>query len=230
MLCWALTLLAPHVACAATDNFKWNEYGWSEIGVSAIPEFNATLSSSSQGSPFSEALSLKMNPGFAVHGGLGQRFLPWLSAEMEGGFYYNDVDEAHSASGTRSFNGSLMQVPILLNVIVHLPEKHPVVPFAGAGFGARINWLDLDDSVSLGDAGVVELEDSSTETSLAYQAFAGLRFNVRPDAAFFLVYRFNGAISPDWSLKEAGTDDTVATLKARDMCVHTLGLGFCLRW
>ncbi len=231
MLCWVLALLTSLSARGDTNAVQWSQYAWSEIGGSVIPKFNATLSSTLPGSIFSEDLKLTMSPGFAAHGGLGQRFLPWLSAEVEGGFYYNEVDEARFPGGqSRSFNGTLLQVPILLNVIFHLPDTHPVVPFAGAGVGARITWLDMNDSVSLGSAGVVRLDDSSVEASPAYQAFAGLRFNLQPDAAFMLIYRFNGGISPTWSLNDAVTGANVANLKAHDMFIHTLDIAFCVRF
>lgn len=224
---WLLVPLAQGATDAPESYDLPRHYGWAELGAAMVPEFNGTLSYVDGSGPAGEDLTLKMSPGFMVNGGFGERFLPWLSGELLGGFYYGGVDEAKAADGqTRSFNASLLQVPILLNAIVHLPDRKRVVPFVGAGAGAMVSWLDIDDRVSLGDLGVVPLGESSTQVTFAYQAFAGVRFNIRRDGALALTYRFSGAGSPNWALKDSVTGDTAATLKARDIFVHSLTLGF----
>jgi len=208
-----------------------SEYAWVEGGVSIVPDFDARLSAVLQEQTLNENLKLEMSPGFSAHGGFGERFLPWLSGEIEGGFYYNDVDTISQGSvAMPHFGGTLMQVPIMLNAVFHLPEDRRWVPFAGAGVGARLTWFNADGVIFQGKEGAVEVEDSSTEVSFAYQLFAGLRLNLQDDSLVALIYRFNGAISPDWDLKDAYTGSKIANLEADDLCVHTISLGFYMRF
>jgi hypothetical protein len=54
-----------------------DEYAWMEAGAALVPDFDARLSGD-----FLEDTDVKLSldPGFAVNGGIGERFLPWFSA------------------------------------------------------------------------------------------------------------------------------------------------------
>jgi len=62
--------------------------------------------------------------------------------------------------------------------------------------------------------------------TFAFQAFAGLRYQYGDGAVVSLTYRFTGVGSPTWGLDDASTGDSVANLKAHDLLVHSVTLGF----
>ena len=209
------------------DPTPFQEYGWVEFGYAHLPAFDATLSTVTTNGVVNQDLELEMGPGFAVHGGLGESFSRWISAELLGGFYYHGVDEATSASGVgRGLDADLFQVPIMLNLVVHVPLKSRLTPVLGGGAGAVFSWLDVDDQIPTGDGNTLRVDGSSTEVTFAYQAFAGLRYQRGDGAAVSLTYRFTGVGSPTWGLDDADTGSSVADLKGHDLCVHSLTLGF----
>jgi len=209
------------------DPTPFREYGWVEFGYAHMPTFDATLSAVTSNGVVSQDLELKMGPGFAVHGGLGESFSRWISGELLAGFYYNSVDEATGAEGAgRAWEASLLQVPVMLNLVVHVPLRSRLTPVVGGGAGAVFSWLDVDDQLSVGDGGRLQVNGSSTEVTFAFQAFAGLRYQYGDGAVVSLTYRFTGVGSPTWGLDDASTGDSVANLKAHDLLVHSVTLGF----
>jgi opacity protein-like surface antigen len=62
--------------------------------------------------------------------------------------------------------------------------------------------------------------------TFAYQAFAGLRYQHGDGASVALTYRFTASGSPTWELSDAVTGASVADMKAHDLCVHSINLGF----
>ncbi len=205
----------------------FREYGWVEFGYAHLPTFDATLSTLTASGTLSQDLQMKMGPGFAVHGGLGETFNRWISGELLGGFYYHGLDEATGAgaSGNR-FDTSLLQVPIMLNVVVQVPLRSRLKPVLGAGAGAVISWLEVNDQLTTGDGTYLYVNDSSTEVTFAWQAFGGVRYQYGDGARVSIMYRYTGVGSPTWSLEETGTGRSVADLHAHDIGVHSISLGF----
>jgi len=207
------------------------EYGWAEFGGAIIPDLDGRIDITSGTGTASSDLKLKLSTGFSVNGGLGERLSDWLAVEVQGGFLYHNVDEVDAANtGFRSIDASLLQVPIFFNFVFELPLQSRLTPFAGVGAGAMINWLDIDDQFATGGAEPVSVEDSSTEINFAFQAFAGGRLSLGDRGSIALTYRFMGAGSPTWSLKEADTGNTVGNLRSDDMFVHALTLGFLVEF
>jgi opacity protein-like surface antigen len=207
------------------------EYGWAEFGGAMIPDLDGRLDITSGTGTANSDVKLKLSPGFSVNGGLGEHLSDWLAVEVQGGFLYHNVDEVDAAdSGFRSIDASLLQVPIFFNFVFELPLRSSFTPFAGVGAGAMINWLDIDDQIATGGAEPVSVDDSSTEVNFAFQAFAGGRYRMGDRGVVELTYRFMAAGSPTWSLEEADTGDTIGGLKADDMFVHALTLGFLVEF
>ncbi len=206
------------------------EYGWVEFGGALMPDLDARLGLRGTGLADSD-VTLKFGPGFSVNGGIGQRFSEWFGAEIQGGFLYHNIDEVSSPDASlRTLDASLLQVPVFFNLVFELPIKTRIMPYAGVGAGAMVNWLNIDDRIAAGPSGVVSVEDSSTEINFAYQAFVGARMRMGAQGTIELTYRFMGANSPNWSLKEATTGGTIGSLKADDIYVHALTLGFLVEF
>jgi opacity protein-like surface antigen len=213
------------------QDVPWSrEYGWAEFGGAMIPDLDATAGLTGGTGSVSSDVKLKFSPGFSVNGGLGERFNEWLGAEIQGGFLYHNIDEIAGPGVSSSPDASLLQVPVFFNLVFEIPLRTPLTPYAGVGVGALINWLDIDDEFSTGGLEPVEVEDSSTEINFAYHAFAGARLRMGNQGIVELTYRFMGGSSPNWSLKEAETGDSIGNLKADDVFVHALTLGFVVEF
>ncbi|MCL4177804.1 MAG: outer membrane beta-barrel protein [Verrucomicrobia bacterium] len=216
----------------STEDIPWSrEYGWVEFGGAVIPDLDARLGVTGGTSTVHSDLELELSPGFSVNGGLGERLSDWLAVEIQGGFLYHNVDEVNAADGSfRSLDASLMQVPVFFNFVFELPLRSRFTPYAGVGAGAMINWLDIDDQIAAGDSVVVSVDGSSTEVNFAYQAFAGGRLRMGDQGVLEITYRFMGCSSPNWSLKAEDTGDSIANLKADDIFVHALTVGFIVEF
>lgn len=214
------------------QDIPWaREYGWVEFGGAVIPDLDARIGMTSATGTVNSDVKLRLSPGFSVNGGLGERFNEWLAAEIQGGFLYHNVDEVEGpGDSVRSLDANLLQVPVFFNLVFELPLKSRFTPYAGVGAGALINWLDIDDRIATGGPEPVEVDDSSTEVNFAYQAFAGGRLRMGDQGVIELTYRFMGGASPNWSLKEAETGDSIGNLKADDIFVHALTLGFVVEF
>jgi opacity protein-like surface antigen len=202
-------------------------YGWVEIGGAQVQDFNATLGGVATNGAWQQDLGMKLGTGFAVNGGFGDTFSRWVSMEFLAGFLYNNLEDVTGPAGAVGpVNGTLMQVPLLLNLVVHVPVSERFQPFVGAGAGAVISWLDLDQTVQANGGEPLHLHGSSTEFTFAYQVFGGLAVRLRPDARLTLTYRFQGSGSPTWSLDEIHTGYAAANLQADEIFTQSLTLGF----
>jgi opacity protein-like surface antigen len=215
-----------------TQDGRWSrEYGWAEFGGAIVPDIDARIGITGGAGSTDSDVKLQLSPGFSVNGGLGERFNDWFAVEIQGGFLYHNVDEVKGQGGAfRSLDASLLQVPVFFNVVFELPLRSNLTPYAGVGAGAMINWLDIDDQIATGGAEPVSVDDSSTEVNFAFQAFAGGRLRMGDQGVIELTYRFMAGGSPTWSLKEEDTGDTIGNLKADDIIVHALTIGFLVEF
>jgi hypothetical protein len=198
-----------------------------EAGYAYLPDFDATLTMVTTNMVTNQDARMEMGPGFAAHGGLGETFSRYVSAELLGGFYYHNVDQFTMVGGVpRGLDADLMQAPVMVNLVLQFPLRSRLTPVLGGGAGAVFSWLDVDDQISTGTGSVLRVEGSSTEVTFAYQAFAGLRYRHGDGASVSLTYRFTGSGSPTWGLEDAQTGDSVVDVKAHDLFVHSINLGF----
>jgi opacity protein-like surface antigen len=203
----------------------YQAYGWVEFGGAVLSDLDGRLRSPSI--PDTD-VELSLSPGFAVAGGFGERLSSSLIAEIQGGLFYHNIDEI-VAVGTPgwSIDASLFQVPIMLNLVFELPLRYRLKPFVGAGAGAVISWLDIDDSLPAHEGlPGPQVDRTSTEVNFAYQGFAGLRLSLARQGVLTFSYRALAGGNPQWSLKEKSTGQTVGNLKAEDVLVHSFTLGF----
>jgi len=233
--CSTMALVALTAVLRAEDDFTVPEpspypmrsFGYIELGAAVITDFDAIMSGVTTNGSWSQNTTLSLSPGFAVNGGFGDSLGRWVTVEFLAGILYNNVDTVTGPSGDLGpVDGSLMQVPLMLNIAVQAPLKGPVQPFVGAGAGAVISWLDIQQTVQVGSGDLVTLDGSSTEYNFAYQFFGGVRYRLSQDARVTLTYRFQGCVSPTWSLDSAYYGGTAATLKASDIYAQSLMLGF----
>jgi opacity protein-like surface antigen len=204
------------------------EYGWVEVGGALISDLDGRFRGPSVAEPLDTDVRLSLSPGFAVSGGFGERFTPSFIAEIQGGLFYHNIDEIRiSTAGQWSVDASLLQVPIMLNLVFEVPLRNRLKPFIGAGVGAVVSWLDIDDSLPAteGTTGP-RVDGTSTEVNFAYQGFAGLRLQLARQGVLAVTYRAVAGGNPQWTLKERETGQSVGSLRVEDVLVHSVTLGF----
>lgn len=240
--CWFVSLLMAFATFApqAQDpqpvfvEPDYREYGWVEFGGAVIADTDGRLrhqSFDNQG-PASSDVRVSFSPGFAVSGGFGERFTPSFMAEIQGGLIFHNLDEVRiSQTGWWSPDADLMQVPILVNLLFEAPLRSRLKPFLGAGAGASISWLNIDDRLpSPGDAPDRRVAHSSTEINFAYQGFAGVRLQLARQGVLAVTYRAVATGSPQWTLKERETRQSLGTLKLDNVLAHCVTVGFLVRF
>jgi len=119
--------------------------------------------------------------GFTIAGGFGYRLDDFL-IEYEGAFSYNSLDRETLSNG--QFNAlsdsSVRSVRSLFNLIYEPSIDLPFRPFLGGGIG--VSAVSLSDDVG-----------SDTGFAFAYQAKAGLAFELADGLDLIGQYRFVGA-------------------------------------
>ncbi len=125
-------------------------------------------------------LSLATDDGWTAGGGLGlmSDFLGGSRLELETFYSQNDANNlAISGLGSLDLPGDLSITSVQVNFIKELFDLGFLQPYAGIGVGFASVEADL--------AGIV-----AEETAFAWQAIAGVDFNLSERVALFLQYRF----------------------------------------
>jgi opacity protein-like surface antigen len=139
------------------------------------------------GQPITANSEIKLDPGIRLGIRAGYGLTDWLAAEVETGISANNIDSITSASEA---NGSIANVPVLLNLRLQVPEKNRFAPYAGAGFGIASTILSGDQITIVHPGGSTILDGSVADGVFAYQAFAGLRFAINDRTGLSFEYRY----------------------------------------
>lgn len=159
-----------------------------------------------------------------------------LSADVAVGFSFNkyvatDFDlgfvgaKIRSAQGFSSDNSYLYQAPFMGNLVLSYPiPRSIVVPYIGAGVGGSAVTFDTD-RFSDGYTTVVGRE---SDVVFAYQAFAGLRFNLNPTMSVGIGYKYFATESPTFTYPSGyyGGPDFQMGFDG----VHTHSVQFTFQW
>ena len=125
----------------------------------------------------------RFDSGFAVGGRLGYEMGPW---RFEGEYAYrsNDLNRI-SAGGVNiaGVTGSRQSHALMVNLLYDINLGWPVTPHIGAGVGG-VNLIDKASAPGLGQF----FDDSDWQ--FGYQAIAGFRYNMTPNVAIDLDYRY----------------------------------------
>jgi opacity protein-like surface antigen len=136
---------------------------------------------------------IKTDIGFGIVGAFG-----WLTdtnwrMEIELGQRQLTLDQVVSSSGRANLDGDLDITTGFVNVLRDFRSESFITPYVGIGIGAAYHELD----VSAIDGASPDFGSQNT-ISVAYQAMAGLNFEVGDDMDVFAGYRFTGAWEPDY--------------------------------
>ena len=125
----------------------------------------------------------RFDSGFAAGAKLGYEWGPWRFEEE---YIYHSNDLNHLDVGgvnIAGVSGSRQSHAIMTNLLYDFNYGWPVVPHLGAGVGA----VDIVDHARVPGVGRV-FDDNDWQ--FGYQAIAGVRYNLTPNVAFDLDYRY----------------------------------------
>jgi opacity protein-like surface antigen len=149
--------------------------------------------------PGAGSVSLDLDPGmrFSVAG--GALFGGFFGLEAETGFIFNDIDNIR---GFTDVDGWVSQVPFLVNAFFQYKNKTGFTPFGGAGVGGAWVGLFLDDATSP----TVRLDGEDADFVFAWQAFAGVKFELNDNLSVGLIYKYLWTDDGHWDVEDTGQD------------------------
>jgi len=126
--------------------------------------------------------------GFAGDAGFGYFFNKYVGTELELGFvgsYLNSVE------GASIHDTSFATIPILANIILQYEiPRTIIVPYIGGGVGGAATYFDAHEYHQPVPGGTVNVHGSESDFVFAWQAQAGVRFNVNSYTSVGLAYRY----------------------------------------
>ena len=140
----------------------------------------------------SSGIKVEYDTGLRISAAGGYQFCAYFSAEVESGILYNSI---RSITGSPSTDAGLANVPLLANMVFHLPLKS-FVPYCGFGFGGSTSVLEIDHATINGRP----LEGDDSELVWAAQAFAGFRFDINDRMGVGFGYKFLTTDQPSWDV------------------------------
>ena len=157
--------------------------------------------------PFAQT-QLEFDTGWAALATVGYAFDNNWRIEGELGFRTNDFDVNNFFRGKRlaPTSGDLTEYTAMINVIYDVPLAEKV--HLNLGLGAGVDYADLD----------VNGVGSDSDTNFAYQAIAGVTYEISKRLDLTLTYRYLHVESPDFS--NAG-----GSVRVDDLEKHTVTLG-----
>lgn len=125
--------------------------------------------------------TIGFDPGLRLDVGFGYYITDWLSTELETGILANVTHLADEAGGSDGVG--FFQVPVLANLVCHIPTRSRFRPFVGVGFGGVANELEDYDLFS---------GRSDSDFGIAWQALAGCRYQLSSKVDLGVGYKYLG--------------------------------------
>jgi len=198
LVCLVSSFLMASIASAAVG-----PYMSGQVGATWLEDADIT-------SPGDPAIESSFDMGFNVGASGGFDFGP---ARVEGELTYrqNDYDELSDAGFSIAADGDVSALSLLVNGFWDIETGGPVTPYLGAGIGVA--------QVSINDLGIlgISLADDD-DTVFAYQFAAGAAFELNPNIALDLGYRYFATADPEF-------DDAEGTTFESEYASHNLNLG-----
>lgn len=170
------------------------------------------------------AHQVKFDTGARVNAAFGYKFLDWLAAEVETGVAANSI---HSIRGAAEADASVANVPFLANLVLEVPTGSRLVPFLGAGVGFSSTVLNVDEITI---DGVTVFDGSDTDVVLAYQGFAGLRYEIDRHWSVSLSYHYLGTQDATWETHSIFVGGGSRDIRLGSLNTHAVMAGFNFRF
>src|SRR4051794_11773371 len=191
-LCRVGLLVCAIWAWASIEAMAADEGGYLNggIGLNIVNDFKFTAPGFGPGK-----VTAEMDPGFRFSVAGGYRFNPMISAELETGFIFNQMDAISVPGGSFDVDDvSVSHVPFLGNVVFRFENSSRIVPFIGAGAGGVLSMLDLDDDD-------LDSNESDSDFVFAWQAFAGVVYKINDSMSAGVTYKYLGVDRPEFRIE-----------------------------
>jgi len=127
----------------------------------------------------------------------GYKITDAFAVELEVGFAYNSLDSLSFHYGPEfgadiSDHGldlDLYQIPMMVNLSYTIPLNSRIKPFIGVGAGGL---------VAIASAEIYGFKDEESAFAFAYQAFAGVNYQISNNVDIGVIYRFMGSSDLDF--------------------------------
>lgn len=159
---------------AADGGVAWEQsLNWQIYGIEAFHFYE---------SPAWRRFHAKFDPGYRADVRFGRQFTNGLSLEFETGVAKNSLANPDEIFFGK-VNVDLYQIPLMVNLIYHIPAWHRLRPFAGVGFGAGAAIIQGDDRGKPADS------ETRFDASFAMQAIGGLEYRIGRSLDLDLSYK-----------------------------------------
>ena len=172
-MCLAMAAVSPVTRAEAQTFYLGGEAGWSVL---------EDQTDRAGGVPVAHA---RFDSGFAAGARAGYEWGPWRFEEE---YVYRNNDLNHldvGGANLHGVSGSRESHAIMTNLLYDINLGWPVTPHIGVGVGA----VDIIDNVHAAGLG---RGFSANDWQFGYQAIGGLRYNLTPNVALDLDYRYLG--------------------------------------
>ncbi len=216
----AITLSgAAYAADGDQDNGKQltTSTGWYTSASAGMAFMDNVHSHSSSGSVFDVTGA---NPGYDLNAALGKELGSGFRAEAELGYHRVDLGHAtvYSPGGLglsgRGAGGDASAVSMMGNGYYDFDTGGPIKPYIGAGIGfANVNFNGVDINGSR--------VTSDEDLAFAYQAMAGIGYQLTPNGTIYTGYRYFAVDDPTF------TDNVGGNLHS-EFATHNVEVGYRL--
>ena len=145
------------------------------------------------------SVKMELDPGIRFSAAGGAMFGDYLALEMETGFIVNEID---SITGFNDVDGWVSQVPFLVNAMFQFKNNTGLTPFIGAGAGGTATGINLDDA----DAATFDLDGSAADFVFAWQAFAGVKYELNEHFSVGIMYKYLWSDDAEWDVEDTSQD------------------------
>ena len=210
----AAAVLALAVPASASRLTSW--YGAVEGGANWVEDFELEQYVTPLGPPATSS-TLHEDMGWAALGAIGYSFDNNWRFEVEGGYRQNGFDTLTPAAGVAApATGDLAEYTLIANALYDFTSPGGVTLSIGGGVGAEYARLTSASLAPVFRGG---------DTSLAFQAIAGLSVPVSSWLDLTMNYRF--LYVPSLNLEDDSTvTPSVAHVDIKDVKKHTVSVGF----
>jgi outer membrane protein OmpA-like peptidoglycan-associated protein len=129
------------------------------------------------------------NTGYVAGGTVGYIIGNGFRVELEGAYRHNSIDRLY---GVSTDNGHISNITAMGNVLYDINTGTFVTPYLGVGVGMSYVQVRANPAANA----TPQVWFSDHDTVLAYQGIAGLSFQVTPEIALGVDYRFFGTMDP----------------------------------
>lgn len=145
------------------------------------------------------ALGTEVSFDFGFNGAIafGYKFNGPFRVELEAQYASNDIDSFRIAGVDLAGGGSIDASALMANVFLEFDWQKSWRPYLGGGIG--VAFIEADDAtITFPGLGTLTLGDDD-DTVFAYQAGAGIGFDLNPNWLLSLDYRYFATSDPDFS-------------------------------